>query len=65
MCVCVCVCVCVCSEEPLTLVVTLAEFLAEVLGHHAGAGAVTWVLRVVTWLVVIHLIGRIICVGQR
>lgn len=41
----------------LTLPITLAEFLTKVLCHHTRAGAITWVLRVVTWLIIVHLIG--------
>lgn len=44
----------------LTLLLALAELLAEILGHHAGARAVAGMVRVVTWLVVVHLIGRVI-----
>lgn len=47
-------------EPVLTLVLTLAELLTKILGHDAGAGAVTRVVRVVAWLVVVHLIGRVI-----
>lgn len=36
---------------------TLAELLTEILGHYTRAGAVTWVVGVVTWLIVVHLIG--------
>lgn len=48
------------SKATLTLKLTLAELLTEILGHHTRAGAVTRVVRVVTWLVVVHLIGRVI-----
>lgn len=48
------------GKVTLTLVLTLAELLTEILGHHTGTGAVTWVVRVVTWLVVVHLIGQVI-----
>lgn len=41
----------------LTLTITLAEFLTEVLCDHTWAGAVTRVLRVITWLIIVHLIG--------
>lgn len=44
----------------LTLLLALAELLAEILGHHAWARAVAGMVRVVTWLVVVHLIGRVI-----
>lgn len=44
----------------LTLMFTLAELLTEILGYYTGAGAVAWVVRVVTWLVVVHLIGWVI-----
>ena len=49
-----CVCVCVCVR---TLRAALAEFLAEVLGGDTWAGGVTWLPGVVTWLVVVHVIG--------
>lgn len=42
----------------LTLSITLTEFFAKILGHHTRTGAVTRVLRVVTWLIIVHLIGR-------
>lgn len=41
----------------LTFLITLAEFLTKVLCHHTRAGAITRVLRVVTWLIIVHLIG--------
>lgn len=44
----------------LTLLLALAELLAEILGHHARARAVAGMVRVVTRLVVVHLIGRVI-----
>lgn len=44
----------------LTLLLALAELLAEILGHHARARAVAGMVRVVTWLVVVHLIGGVI-----
>lgn len=46
--------------KTLTLLLALAELLAEILGHHARARAVAGMVRVVTWLVVVHLIGRVI-----
>lgn len=44
----------------LTLMFTLAKLLTKILGHHTGARAVTRMVRVVTWLIVVHLIGRVI-----
>lgn len=44
----------------LTLMLTLAELLTKILGHYTRAGAVTWVVGVVTWLIVVHLIGWVI-----
>lgn len=44
-------------EERLTLMLALTELLTEILGHHTRAGAVAWMVGVVTWLVVVHLIG--------
>lgn len=41
----------------LTVRITLAELLAEILGHDARAGAVARVLGMVTGLVVVHLSG--------
>lgn len=49
----------------LTLVLALAELLTEILGHHTRAGAVTGMVRVITWLVVVHLIGRVIWSNRR
>lgn len=64
-------CVCVRKKEALhtlwwkrkvtlTLLLTLAELLTEILGHHTRAGAVAWMFGVITWLVFVHLIGRAI-----
>ena len=50
--------------EFLTLRAALAKFLAEVLSGDAGTGGVAGLPRVVTWLVVIHVIGRAICKGD-
>lgn len=47
-------------KATLTLLLALAELLTEILGYHTWAGAVTRVVRVVTWLVVVHLIGWVI-----
>lgn len=47
-------------EWNLTVWVTLAELLTEILRHDAGAGAVTGAVWMVTGLVVIHLSGRVI-----
>lgn len=47
-------------NKTLTLVLALAELLTEILGHHTRAGAVARMVRVITWLVVVHLIGRVI-----
>lgn len=44
-------------EAVLALMLTLAELLTKILGHYTRAGAVTWVVGVVTWLIVVHLIG--------
>lgn len=44
----------------LTFELALAKLLTEILGHHTRAGAVAWMVGVITWLVVVHLIGRII-----
>lgn len=43
----------------------LAELLTEILGHHTRTGAVTGMVRVITWLVVVHLIGRVIWSNRR
>lgn len=43
----------------------LAELLTEILGHHTRAGAVAGMVRVITWLVVVHLIGRVIWSSRR
>lgn len=53
------------GKEALTLVLALAELLTEILGHHTRAGAVTGMVRVITWLVVVHLIGRVIWSNRR
>lgn len=45
------------QKMPLTLGLTLAELLTKILGHHTRAGAVAGVVGVVTWLIVVHLIG--------
>lgn len=58
-----CVCMFICVE--LTLAITLAEFLTKVLCHHTWTGAITWVLRVVTWLIIVHLIGWVVCMTNR
>ena len=41
----------------------LAELFTEVLSCDTGAGGVTWLPRVVTWLVVVHVIGRAVWRG--
>lgn len=48
----------------LTLRAALAKFLAEVLSGDAGTGGVAGLPRVITWLVIIHVIGRTICKGD-
>lgn len=45
----------------LTLRAALAELLAKVLSSDTWAGAVTWLSWVVTWLVVIDMVGGAIC----
>lgn len=45
----------------LTLRAALAELLTKVLSSDAGTGGVTRLPWVVTWLVIIHVIGRAIC----
>lgn len=45
----------------LTLRATLAELFTEVLSGDAGTGGVTGLPWMVTWLVIIHMIGRTIC----
>ena len=44
----------------LTFRAALAELFTEVLGGDAGTGGVTGLPGVVTWLVVVHVIGRAI-----
>lgn len=44
----------------LTLPTTQAEFLTKVLCHHTRAGAITRVLRVVTRMIIVHLIGGVV-----
>lgn len=51
-------------KNVLTLRAALAEFLTEVLSGDAGAGGVTGLVGVVTWLVVIHVVGRTIYRGR-
>lgn len=48
----------------LTFRATLAKFLTEVLGSDAGARAVTRLARVVTRLIVVHMIGGAICMKK-
>lgn len=48
----------------LTLRAALAKLLTEVLRGDAGTRGVTGLPRVVTWLVIIHVIGRAICKGS-
>ncbi len=48
------------GKVTLTFLLALAKLLTEILGHHARAGAVAWMIGVITWLVVVHLIGRVI-----
>lgn len=49
----------------LTLVLTQAELLTEILGHYTRARTVTRMVWMVTWLVVVHLIGRVIWIKSR
>lgn len=49
----------------LTLMLTQAELLTEILGHHTWARAVARMVRVITWLVVVHLIGWVIWSKRR
>lgn len=49
----------------LTLVLTQAELLTEILGHYTRARTVTRMVGMVTWLVVVHLIGRVIWIKSR
>ncbi len=58
-----CVYMFICVE--LTLPTTLAEFLTKVLCHHTRAGAITRVLRVVTRMIIVHLIGWVVCKTNR
>lgn len=44
---------------------TQAELLTEILGHHTWARAVARMVWVITWLVVVHLIGRVIWSKRR
>lgn len=41
----------------LTLVLAQAELLTEILGHYTRARTVTRMVWMITWLVVVHLIG--------
>lgn len=49
----------------LTLMLTQAELLTEILGHHTRARAVAGMVWVITWLVVVHLIGWVIWIKRR
>jgi len=53
----------ICVE--LTLSIAQAEFLTKVLCHHTWTGAITRVLWVVTWLIIVHLIGWVVCTTNR
>lgn len=48
----------------LTLGAALAKLLAEILSSDAGTRRVAGLPRVVTWLVIIHVIGRAICSSE-
>lgn len=44
---------------------TQAELLTEILGHYTRARTVTRMVWMITWLVVVHLIGWVICIKRR